>query len=74
MTFYGTSNVICIFTAPSIAPQNFRSISITATSVIFQWDSLTISEANGIVRGFTIACSDSESALVMVSLPVTTRI
>ena len=70
MTFYGTSNVICIFTAPSIAPQNFRNISVTAISITFQWDNLTKSEANGIVRGFTVACSDRDSGAVMVSLLV----
>ena len=70
MIFYEYSNVVHIFTAPSIAPQNFRNISVTAISITFQWDSLTISEANGIVRGFAIACSNSDSGPVMVSLLV----
>ena len=58
---------LCIFTAPSTAPHNFRSIIITATSITFQWDALTISESNGIVRGFTVACANRDSGSVTVS-------
>ena len=58
---------VCIFTAPSTAPQNFRSISITTTSVTFQWDNIAITEANGIVRGFNITCTNGDSGPVTVS-------
>ena len=49
--------VVIVITAPSVAPRNFRRISITATTITFQWDNLIAQEANGIVRNFTVACT-----------------
>ena len=50
---------------------------MTATSITFQWDSLTVSEANGIVRSFTVTCTPDESPPVivrkLVSIPLITN-
>ena len=45
---------IIVCTAPSISPQGFTSIAITSTTITFQWTDLTRSEANGIIRNYTI--------------------
>ena len=69
MTFYETANDFAFYfthTAPSIAPQNFTNTTVTATSITFQWDNLTVREANGMIRRFTITCTSSNPS-VMVS-------
>ena len=55
-----------MYTAPGIAPQNFMNISVTATSITFQWDNLTARQANGIVRNFTINCSSSVTVSILI--------
>ena len=47
---------IIVCTAPSIAPQGFTSIARTSATITFQWTDLTRSEANGIIRNYTITC------------------
>ena len=47
---------IIVCTAPSIAPQDFISIARTSTTITFQWTDLSQSEANGIIRNYTIIC------------------
>ena len=71
MRFYETTAFYFIYTAPSIAPRNFRSTTVTATSITFQWDNLTAREANGRIRNFTITCTLANST-VMVSVPMIT--
>ena len=66
MRFYETTAFYFIYTAPSIAPRNFNYTTVTATSITFQWDNLTVEEANGIIRRFTITCTSSNPP-VMVS-------
>ena len=56
-----------MYTAPSIAPENFRDISVTATSITLMWDNLTMSEANGIIRYFIVTCTNDNATLTMVS-------
>ena len=48
--------LLCVCTAPSVAPQGFTSIARTSTTITFQWTDLTRSEANGIIRNYTIIC------------------
>ena len=43
-----------------MAPQNFISTDVTATSITFQWNSLPASEANGVVRYFIVTCTSSD--------------
>ena len=59
-----------MYTAPGIAPQNFMSISVTATSITFQWDNLTARQANGMVRSFTINCTFVSSSVTVSILVV----
>ena len=47
---------IIVCTAPSISPRGFTNIAITSTTITFQWTDLTQSEANGIIRNYTITC------------------
>ena len=54
-----------MITAPSIAPQNFRSTSTTATTITFQWDDLTAHEANGIVRNYTVTYTRDNSTYMV---------
>ena len=75
MTLYDTANDFAFYfthTAPSIAPQNFRNTTVTATSITFQWDNLTVREANGMIRNFTITCALGNSS-EMVSVPIITN-
>ena len=51
--------------APSMAPQDFRSVDRTATSVTFQWTDLTESEANGIARNYTIICLSGNTTFLV---------
>ena len=54
--FYMCVRLLCVCIAPSIAPQGFTSIDRTSTTITFQWTDLTQSEANGIIRNYTIIC------------------
>ena len=67
LVFIVITVVVHTYTAPTIAPRNFRNISTTATSITFQWDNLTVREANGIVRSFTVTCTRGD-LFIMVSL------
>ena len=42
---------------PSVAPSNFRDISVTSNTVTFTWNTLNLQEANGIVRWYIITCN-----------------
>ena len=56
-----------MYVAPSIAPQNFRDVGRTATSIMFQWNDLTTIKANGVVRNYTVICTQ-ERVSFMVGL------
>ena len=63
-------NFIVIIPSPSVAPANFRGISVTQTNITFSWNTLNYQEANGIVRWYIITCTETISATVVrIALP-----
>ena len=49
-----------LYIAPSIAPMNFESTSITADNITFQWTPLTDPrQANGLIMQYIITCNNS---------------
>ena len=64
MTFI---NIFLFFTAPSVPPPDFRYTNVSATSITFQWGNLTVGEANGIVRSFTVTCISGDLPQISVS-------
>ena len=57
--------MVCVCTAPSVAPDDFTVITTTSTSIIFQWNDL-VDQVNGIIRWYIIVCF-ANSISVMVS-------
>jgi len=60
----------CTCTAPNVAPENFRIVGITATSIMFQWNELTGPNANGMVRNYIVSCLSPNDIRTEVSLTV----
>ena len=60
-----------VFTAPSVAPDDFTVITTTSTSITFQWNEL-VDQVNGIIRWYIITCTN-ENNTVMVSISMCTQ-
>jgi len=56
--------------APNMAPESFRVLSTTSTTIEFGWTALSTTEANGIVQWYKITCNETDYNLV-VSIKLT---
>ena len=53
-------------TAPTIAPDNFKAVTISGTGIAFQWEPLSTG-INGIIRRYEITCGNANVNTVKVS-------
>ena len=56
---------ICIGLAPNIAPENFRVLFTSSTTIEFSWRALSATEANGIVQWYIIVCNETDYNFVV---------
>ena len=63
---------VCVYAAPSVAPDDFTVSTTTSTSITFQWNDL-VDQVNGNVRWYIIICTNKNDTL-MVSIPMCTQV
>ena len=56
--------MVCVYTAPSVAPDDFTVITTTSTSITFQWNDL-VDQVNGIIRWYIITCTTDNNTLMV---------
>jgi len=56
----------CVCLAPSLAPSGLTVITITSTSIVFQWNDL-VDQVNGVIRWYIITCT-AENNTIMVNI------
>ena len=49
-----------VILAPIAAPEDFRNISKTSTTITFQWDRLILFQSNRRITWYVITCSSLE--------------
>ena len=52
-------------TVPVVAPERFRAISTSSTSIKFSWNALNDVEVNGVVRWYIITCYEVDNSFVV---------